>query len=285
MLKEKIGQMGKMAPIALLVLLLSVAAMADNGAMSKEEDKVSDAEVIENNNTKDEGLADMSDPLAVFTMAGFGVTNRGLNLKVAKSYDTGNPNKLGMNLIEIKGIAGDILGWEDDANDSIDSIRVRNLTVNPNTGLGAQIDLSYDLNNEAGSLSYSMLQALPKMWRFNLYPLAGAGLVFGNNVVQDDGTTASGYTIPGTFATVGMYSKFTVTDKIWLNYNPIWNTTLSGSDNFKDYGFENHSSTLLHEAIISYQINPRTNVRYFANWSQYTDIADGDHRIEVNYQF
>lgn len=267
MLNKKIGQIYSVTKIVSLTLFLSTPAMA------------------EDNSTKDKGLADMSDPLAVFSMAGFGVTNRGLNIKLAKSYDTGNPNQLGMNLIEIKGIYSDTLGWEDNTKDSVDSLRVRNLTVNPTNGRGAQIDMSYDLRSEAGSLSYSMLQALPKMGRFNLYPLAGMGVVFANNALQDDGSIASGYSFPGTFATVGMYTKFTVTDKIWLNYNPIWNTTLSGSNLFKDHGFENHSSTLLHEAIISYQLNPRTNVRYFANWSEHLNFTDGDHRVEVNYQF
>ncbi|MEA3433789.1 MAG: hypothetical protein U9R13_04355 [Campylobacterota bacterium] len=283
----KINQMTSVAKIASLAVLLSASAMANSDLVSKAEDVIEDAET-----TKDDGLADMSDPLAVFSMAGFGVTNRGINLKLAKSYDTGSPDKMAMNIIEVKGIFSDSLGWEDfstnpskDPTNGVDSIRVRNFSVNPTTGSGAQIDLSYDLNSEAGALSYSLLQALPPMGRFNLFPLAGLGIAVANNALQDDGTIASGYSIPGTFATLGMYGKFTVTDKIWLNYNPIWNATLSGSDLYKDHGFSGHSSVLLHEAIISYQINPRTNIRYFANWNQYLDISNGDHRIEINYQF
>ena len=141
---NKQGQINRVAKIVpLTLLLLSAPAMS------------------ENNTPQDEGLVDMSDPLAVFTMAGFGVTNRGLNLKVAKSYDTGDTDKLGMNVIEIKGIYSDILGWESNTKDSVDSLRVRNFTVNPTNGRGSQIDMIYDLNSEAGSLSYSMLQALP----------------------------------------------------------------------------------------------------------------------------
>lgn len=290
---KKINQMASVAKIASLAVLLNASAMANSDIVSKVEDTIEDVQTTEeNNSTKDDSLADMSDPLAVFSMTGFGVTNRGINLKLAKSYDTGSPDKMAMNIIEIKGILSDTLGWEDfstnpskDATDSVDSIRVRNFSVNPTTGSGAQIDLSYDFNSASGGLSYSILQALPAMGRFNLFPLAGAGVAFANNALQDDGTIASGYSIPGTFATVGMYAKFTVTDKIWLNYNPIWNATLSGSDLYTEHGFAGHSSILLHEAIISYQINPRTNIRYFANWNQYLDFADGDHRIEINYQF
>lgn len=261
------NEIKKIAKIVPLAVLLSTSVMA------------------EDTTTADDGFADMSNPLAVFTMAGFGVTNRGINLKVAKSYDTGDENELGMNVVELKGLYSDTLGWEDDAKNSIDSVRLRNLTVNPNTGLGGQIDLSYGFASETGSLSYSMLQALPKMGRFTFFPLAGAGVTFANNMLQDDGTTASGYSFPGTFATVGLYSVFTITDKIWLNYNPIWNTTLSGSDLFIDHGFENNGSVFMHEFITSYQLNPRSNIRYFANWSDHTDISDGDHRIEYNYQF
>lgn len=267
MLKLKTNKSHTFAKIASLALILSTLVMAEDSA------------------APDDVMEDMSDPLAVFSMAGFGITDKGINVKLALSYDTGVDDKLGMNLIEIKGIYGDTLGWDDNSNNSIDSIRIRNLTVNPNTGLGAQIDMSYNLNGEAGTFSYSALQALPQMWRFNLFPLAGIGAAFANNVNEYDSTATSGYSVPGTFATVGMYTKFTVTDQIWLNYNPIWNTSLSGSDLFKDHGFENHSSVLMHEFIVSYQIDPRSNIRYFSNWSEHTSFKDGDQRIEYNYQF
>ena len=189
MLNIKIGQMGKVATIASLAVLLSVSAMADTDIeqtdpMTKFVDKIEDAAET----AKDDGLADMSDPRAVFSMAGFGVTNRGINLKLAKSYDTGSPDKMAMNLIEVKGIFSDTLGWEDystnpakDATNGVDSMRVRNLSVNPNTGTGAQIDLTYDFNNEAGGLSYAILQALPAWGKFNVLPLAGAGIAVANN--------------------------------------------------------------------------------------------------------
>ena len=130
-----------------------------------------------------------------------------------------------------------------------------------------------------------MLQALPKFGNFNLYPLAGIGIAFANNALQDDGTIASGYSVPGTLAVVGMYAKYTINDQIWINYNPVWSTGLSGSDLFMNHGFGGEDSILAHEFALSYQINPRMNVRYFANWTEYVDFADGDHRIEVNYQF
>lgn len=235
---------------------------------------------------------DMSDPLAIYTQAGFGVTDKGLNLKIGQAYDTGEENKAGMNVIEVKGIFGDTLGWrgEGAASDSVDSFRFRNFTANVTNGRAAQIDISYNLNpnlvaQESADLSYSFIQALPPMGRFSLYPLVGAGVSIGNDALEDDGSIDSGYSIMGVYGLVGMYSKLKITDKIWLNYNPFWLTTISGSDNYTDnyYGL-GKSHILTHELALSYQINPRMNLRYFANFNENVSFMDGDHRIEFNYQ-
>ena len=67
------------------------------------------AVIYADSNTTDD-VQDMSDPLAVYTQAGVGITNKGINFKVGQAYDTGNPSTMGMNIIEIKGIAGETLG-------------------------------------------------------------------------------------------------------------------------------------------------------------------------------
>lgn len=240
----------------------------------------------------EEKLQDMSDPLAVYTQAGAGVSNRGINIKVGKSYDPKVPDTMAMNVLEIKGIYGDTFGWDEGVNidNSVDSIRFRNFKVDLTTGRGTQIDVNFgfdktNIAEQAGDISYSLMQALPKMSIFSLYPLAGVGAAFGNNVVEDDNTIDSGYSVYGTFVLVGMFSKIAITDKVWLNYNPFYLSTLSGSNNYKDnaYGIGN-DSILLHEFAASYQINPRLNIRYFANWNENVNFSDGDHRLEFNYQ-
>lgn len=234
----------------------------------------------------EEEIQDMSDPLAVFTQVGVGATDRGLNLKVGKSYDTGEENRAGMNVFEVKGFMGEAVGFNSDNNlldNSIDSLRYRNFEVDLTNGRASQIDVNYDVDNEAGTSSYSFIQALPKMGPLNLYPLAGAGLAFGNTILED-GRKVGGYTIPGTFAVAGMYSKLELTDNIWFNYNPMWTSTLSGSDEYKNYSMEGGSNLLSHEVSLSYQVNPRFNVRYFANWTENNSFEDGEHRIEFNYQ-
>ena len=238
------------------------------------------------NSTKKE-VQNMSDPLAIYTQGGFGFTNKGLNIKIGQTYDTGSSTTAGMNIIEIKGIAGDILGWDDEekVSNSVDSFRFRNFTVSSLTGRGSQIDINYNLHKEAGVASYSLMQALPKLGGLNIYPLAGVGLAFANNALEDDGSTDSGFSVPGVLGVVGMYAKYSVSDKIWLNYNPTWSVGLAGSDLFMDHGFENNENVLAHEFIFSYQFTPRFNVRYFSNWSENIDFADGDQRIEFNYQF
>lgn len=233
--------------------------------------------------TPEDELQDMSDPLAVYTQAGVGYTDKGLNIKIGQTYDTGNPATMGMNVVELKGIAGKTLGWNGGGekrrkynnSNSINSFRFRNFSADMSKGRGTQIDMSYDFRDEMGTVSYSFLQALPKMGPVSLFPLAGAGVAIGNNVLDNQ----RGYSIPGSFAVVGMYGKLDITDKIWLNYNPMYTRPLSGADFFIDAGSET-----LHETAASYQINPRMNVRYFANWSNKTSFSEGDHRIEINYQ-
>ncbi len=235
-------------------------------------------------------VQDMSDPLAVYTQMGVGYTDKGLNIKIGQTYDTGSDVVMGMNVVEVKGIAGDTFGWNGGSakrraytkNNGADSFRFRNFQADMTVGRGAQIDVAYDFRSEMGGASYSFLQALPKMGRVSLYPLAGAGVAFGNNIPDGkDGVRNEnrGYSVAGTFGVAGMYGKFDVTDKIWLNYNPMYTRPLSGAEFYKNSGSET-----LHEAAASYQISPRTNVRYFANWSNRTSFSDGDHRVEINYQ-
>ncbi len=237
-------------------------------------------------------VQDMSDPLAVYTQVGAGTTNKGLNFKVGKSYDTGSPTTMAMNVLEIKGALGEALGWDSNAvrDNSVDSLRLRNFKVDLTNGRGGQLDVNYSLNEnyyaeESGTISYALMQALPKFGPVNIYPLAGLGLAFGNNVLDDDGTIDSGYSVPGTYGLVGMYGKWAITDKIWFNYNPFFLATLSGSDVYKDNAYgKGNDNVLTHEIALSYQFNPRFNVRYFANFTDEVDFGDGDHRLEFNYQ-
>ncbi len=242
--------------------------------------------------TADEDVVDMSDPLAVFTQVGAGFTDKGLNLKLGQAYDTGDVTTAGMNVLEVKGGMGDAFGWrgKNTTDNSIDYFRYRNFSVDLTKLVGAQIDFNYNLQKnlvaeESADLSYSLIKALKPMGAFSLYPLAGVGVSIGNNAIEDDGTIDSGYSIMGTYGLLGMYAKYQVTDKLWLNYNPFWLTTISGSDNYKDnyYGAGN-SHVLTHEFAASYQFTPRFNIRYFANWNNNVDFIDGDHRIEFNYQ-
>lgn len=237
--------------------------------------------------TAEEDIKDMSDPLAIYTQAGFGFSNKGLNIKIGQSYDTGNEKTGGMNLIEIKGMVGDVFGWDnkETTSDSIDAFRFRNFMVDLKTGRGTQIDINYNLHAESGVISYSIMQALPQWGGLSIYPLAGLGVAFANNALQDDGSIDSGFSFPGVLAVVGMFAKYNVNDNIWINYNPNWTIGLAGSDLFLDHGFENNSNVLTHELALSYKITPRLNIRYFANWSENINFSDGDHRVEFNYQF
>ncbi|SEG74494.1 hypothetical protein [Vibrio hangzhouensis] len=223
---------------------------------------------------------DMSDPLAVYSQAGMGVTNKGINFKFGQAYDTNNDSTMAMHVIEAKGFAADSLGLKGD--DSFDSLRYRHFNVNTDTGLGSQVDLNWDFDNKLGSASYSLIQALPKMGPVQLYPLLGIGV----NVAdihsslldsEADYDGSIGYTIPSSFALVGLYSKIEITDNIWLNYNPMYTSQLGGVEAFSQlYGWQ-------HEIAASYQLNNRSNVRAFWNFGE--ALNGTDFRVEYNYQF
>lgn len=223
---------------------------------------------------------DMSDPLAVYSQAGMGVTNNGLNLKLGQAYDTNNDETMAMHVLEVKGFAADLLGLKGD--DSVDSLRYRHFNVNTTNGLGGQVDINWDFDNQLGSASYSVIQALPKMGALQLYPLAGLGLnvadVHSRLLKPDAAYDGSiGYTIPASFAVLGLYSKVDITDNIWLNYNPMYTTQLGGVEALSDlYGWQ-------HEIAASYQLNPRSNLRAFWNFGQ--TLNGTDFRVEYNYQF
>ncbi|GAM54104.1 hypothetical protein JCM19231_3624 [Vibrio ishigakensis] len=174
-------------------------------------------------------VQDMSDPLAVYTQAGLGYTDKGINVKVGQTYDTGSDTSMGMNVLEIKGFAGEALGWNGrGADDSIDSIRFRNFTVDLTNGRGGQVDISWDFDSNQGSASYSFIQALPKIGMFNFYPLAGLGVAAGEELVPGTGGDLDAdqvrdrYNLHGSFYVAGMYSKMQLTDNFWLNYNPMY---------------------------------------------------------------
>ncbi|MDF1883362.1 hypothetical protein JHD49_05350 [Sulfurimonas sp. SAG-AH-194-C21] len=241
----------------------------------------------DNNSTKE--IQDMSDPLAVFTQAGIGFTDKGINIKIGKAYDSGKPATMAMNIIEVQGVLGDTLGFRDNQVNTVDSLRFRNFVINTKNGFGGQVDIAWDFNTKSGSASYAVIQALPAFSIIQLYPLAGVGLSVANNVnnhpLWAETASPSGLSVPGAYATVGMYSKITITKKIWLNYNPIYLYALTGSDAYvkNAYG-EDQQGLFTHEVSLSYQIAPRFNVRYFGNWNETTDFVDGGQRIEFNYQ-
>ncbi|NVC94762.1 hypothetical protein FC650_14145 [Vibrio natriegens] len=240
------------------------------------------------NQNSGEELQDMSDPLAVYTQAGFGITDKGINIKIGQTYQSSQLGTMAMNIIEMKGVAGEIFGIRDNddplygnVDDSIDSLRFRNFQVEATKGLGRQLDINYDVDNDKLDASYSFIKSLPKLGVLQMYPLAGAGVTVANDYSGED----KGYEIPGTFTVIGMYSKVELTDKIWVNYNPMYMHTLSGSSDYKSEYYAGDDNILTHEFALSYQLNPRTNIRYFANWNEHVNFGDGDHRIELNYQF
>ncbi len=228
-----------------------------------------------------EDVQDMSDPLAVYTQAGAGVTDKGLNIKIGNTYDTGNPDTMAMNIIEIKGFGGELLGL--DGNDSINSVRFRNFSLDTTNGRGAQIDVNWDFNNNTGNASYSLIQALPAMGPVQFYPLAGVGVTITDSAEirgQSSDIGSVGYALPSSYGVIGTYTKITITDKIWLNYNPMVIATFNDNEFMSD-----RMDGVHHELAASYQLNPRQNIRLFGNYADTQMNDEWEWRVEFNHQF
>ncbi|WP_440874166.1 hypothetical protein [Thalassotalea sp. PLHSN55] len=281
--------MNKNIKLALLCTLMSSTAFAaseqSNSAENTPEIKA------------EQELVDMSDPMAVMTKVGVGITDRGFNLNMSRTLNTGSDTIKGMNVFEMKGLYGEDVGFSDaqTRDNSIDSFRWRQLTVDSTNGRGSQLDVNFNVDGthlaqETADISYSVMQALPKVGPVNLFPLAGVGASFGNNVTDGFDENGSpivdqGFSGVGAYGLIGMYSKIAITDRVWVNYNPFYFQALGGSDLYKAHAYGvDADSMLLHEFAISYKISPRANIRYFANWSENVDFKDGQHRIEFNYQ-
>lgn len=228
-----------------------------------------------------EALQDMSDPMAVFSQFGAGYGDKGINLMFGHAYDTGIANKKAMHIFEAKGIGGEALGWRDDNNNSVSELRYRHFEASTVTGTGTNIDLHYNLDSGVGTGTYGIIQALPKAGRFQAYPMLAVGTTIidlnkTDHRLDTENGTIGGHHLLGFYGLAGMYSRYSVTDNIWLNYNPM---SLFGAT-----GELSGESLLLHEAAISYQLTTRANIRYFANWSDDIRYANGDHRLMFTYQ-
>ncbi|PSU33698.1 hypothetical protein [Photobacterium lutimaris] len=226
-------------------------------------------------------LQDMSDPMAVFSQFGVGYGDKGINLMLGHAYDPGIENRKAMHIFEMKGIGGESIGWRSDNNNSVSELRYRHFEVSLETGTGTNLDLNYNIDSGIGTGTYGLIQALPEIRNFQAYPMLAIGgavvdLNKNNARIETEKGAIGGHHLLGFYGLAGMYSRYNVTDNIWLNYNPM---SLMGAS-----GELSGETRFMHEAAISYQITSRANIRYFANWSDKVNYADGDHRIMYTYQ-
>lgn len=226
-------------------------------------------------------LQDMSDPMAVFSQFGAGYGDKGINLMLGHAYDPGVKNRKAMHIFEIKGIAGDAVGWRGDNNNSVSEFRYRHFEVSMKTGTGTNIDLNYNLDSGIGTGTYGIIQALPQIGRFQAYPMLAVGATVidlnkTNDRIETENGSIGGHHLLGFYGLAGMYSRYNITDNLWLNYNPM---SLIGAT-----GELSGEAVFMHEGAISYQLTSRSNIRYFANWSDNVNYRNGDHRIMYTYQ-
>ncbi len=227
-------------------------------------------------------VQDMSDPMAIYTSGGISYGTNGLNLKMMKTLDTGSKTDLSAIIVEIKDMDfaddGDVRhGTERSSAPS--NLRLRKFDVDMTTGRGISYDIMHNTDKDAGMLSVGVMQALPINSFWTAYPILGAGVWY----AEDE---QNGIDVPGVTLNLTMYNKFTVTDKIWLNWNLTYAEGIFGKEEFKD-DRNSASDSLVHEFIASYQIDPRNNLRLWHNTSQDKMNEDdtGETRLEFNHQF
>jgi hypothetical protein len=208
--------------------------------------------------------ADMSNPLAVFNVVGASYGTQGANLKVGIAYDTEDENTMAMHIVEIK--------------DNAENIRYRHFGVDTTTGRGLMVDVGWDTELKQGSAALQVMQALPKFGPFQLFPVIGGGMGIAEGIWNEPGyEEVVGYTMPGGFLNAGMYAKMDITDKLWLNYNPMYTHGMSG--------LLTGESAFNNEFIASYKTTENTTVRAFYNVASGKSFTDGDARVEFNYAF
>ncbi|WP_051303040.1 hypothetical protein [Psychromonas aquimarina] len=215
-------------------------------------------------NAQPEEVADMSDPTAVYSSAGIGYSNKGANIKFGLQLPSKAENSAHMITVDVKE-GGDI-------------IRGRYFNVNLKTGFAGSIDANYDTNTETAHVSFGALQTIPLSEKLTIYPGLYAGVMIGDDV--DEFGKVNGVSISAMTATAQMYSKYNITDKLWINLNPAYTTSL--------YGVETGVFDL--ETAVSYQITPRFNARLFHNNNMKVgnyneELYESITRLEFNYAF
>ncbi|MCL1094679.1 hypothetical protein [Shewanella kaireitica] len=228
---------------------------------------------------------------------GIGFDNYGAKVKV--QYNSESADSISKSIIEIKGVAGDSLGWVDKdqgiADNSIDSVRIRMFNNDKGSGLGSYFDANYDVNSQALDASANA-SWLYQNDRIKIVPYIGLGLTIENGYIgavpnpeTGEMTPAAGYvegyTLPGAYAEVGVYAEVQLVDKLTFMYNPEWRSSIGGKDSYVDTYYNGESNIFHNELRLTYQINKHFDIQYSSEWNAEQGYSDAVRGIEFNYYF
>jgi len=214
--------------------------------------------------TEQEEVADMSDPTAVYTSVGLGYGNKGYNAKIGLQLPDAGDGSAHMISLEVK--------------EGGDTFRGRYFKVDTTSGFASSLDASYDQLTGTAHVSAGALQTIPLTERLVIYPGLYLGGMIGDQENLRGQTT--GVDLLAITATAQLYSKFQITEQMWLNLNPAYTTSL--------YGIESNKFDV--EVAVGYQFTPVFNTRIFHN----NNVGVGNYdevnyesvtRIEFNYAF
>ena len=222
--------------------------------------------------------------------AGIGFDNYGASVKV--QFDDQTEANQTKSIIEVKGIAGDNLGWSgsSERDDSIDSVRARYFNTDKASNIGSYIDTEYDVEKEQLDLSANITWKY-QYNRIEVLPYAGVGLTIMNGELPleengypiDDHVT--GYTLPGTYGQIGAYAKVKILDNLDFMYNPEWRSTLGGAAVYTDHYYNGEDTLFTNEIRLTYQITADLDVQYHEEWDSEQDYSDATRGFEFNYKF
>ncbi|GEM81316.1 hypothetical protein [Vibrio superstes] len=222
--------------------------------------------------------------------AGIGFDNYGASVKVQIDDQTEAHQTKG--ILEVKGIAGDSLGWSgsNERDDSIDSVRARYFNTDKASNFGSYVDTEYDVEQEKLDLSANIT------WRYQfnrleILPYAGVGLTILNGEIplEEHGIAAddhvTGYTLPGTYGQIGAYAKVNILDNLDFMYNPEWRSTLGGAAAYTNGYYNGDDTQFTNEIRLTYRITTNFDVQYHEEWDSEQDYSDATRGFEFNYKF
>lgn len=157
---------------------------------------------------KQDYIADFSDPMAIYSNAGVGISDDGVDIYA--------------------GIGGYLAGsfkhkLQFEAKDDLEYYEVNYLAVDTSSDTGFLLDTTWDrdyaFGKDSQDTSFGVIKKLPLMNdRLNLYPKLKLGFLWGDEIKST------------TYIHIDMATRFTITPGLWVGVTPGYTYGMKGID-------------------------------------------------------